>query len=81
MTTIMLTLPDDLAQEATLAGLLTPPRLEQWVREQLKQQRIDQLFAAMDRMQAITEPEPLTPEEMAREIFAMRCERRVRSNP
>jgi hypothetical protein len=36
MTTIQITLPDELAQEAKHAGLLTPELLEKWLRDQLK---------------------------------------------
>ena len=73
MTTIQLTLPDQLAEEARSAGLLTSARLEQWLREQLKNQHIDELFSAMDRMGAADEPSPLSPEEVALEIAAVRA--------
>ena len=56
MTTVQITLPDQLAQEAQRAGLLSSAQLERWLREQLKIQRVDELFAAMDRMAAIDEP-------------------------
>lgn len=52
MATIELSLPDDLAREATNAGLLNSPRLEQWLREQLKQQGIDKPSAAIAHMDA-----------------------------
>jgi len=75
MTTIQLTLPDQLAEEARIAGLLTSARLEQWLREQLKNQHIDELFTAMDRMGTVDEPSPLSPEEVALEIAALRAEK------
>ena len=75
MTTIQLTLPDQLAEEARSAGLLTSARLEQWLREQLKNQHIDELFSAMDRMGAVDEPSPLSPEEVALEIVALRADK------
>jgi hypothetical protein len=77
MTTVQITLPDQLAQEAQRAGLLSPARLEQWLREQLKTQRVDALFTAMERMAAVDEPALMSPEEVAEEIAAMRAERRV----
>ena len=77
MTTILITLPDQLAQEAQRAGLLAPARLEQWLREQLKTQRVDELFAAMDRMAGVDELPAMSPEEVAQEIAAMRAERRA----
>jgi hypothetical protein len=53
MTTIQLTLPDQLAQEAERAGLLSPPALEKMLCDQLKAQAAAELFAAMDRMAAV----------------------------
>ena len=44
-------------------------------REKLKQ-RVDELFAAMDRMAAVDEPAVMSPEEVAQEIAAMRTEQR-----
>ena len=76
MTTVQITLPDQLAQEAQRAGLLSSARLELWLRDQLKTQRVDELFAAMDRMAAVDEPAVMSPEEVAQEIANMRAERR-----
>jgi hypothetical protein len=75
MTTVQITLPDQLAQEAQSAGLLSPARLERLLRDQLKAQRVDELFGAMDRMAAVDEPAVMSPEEVAAEIAAMRAER------
>jgi hypothetical protein len=47
MTTVQITLPDQLALEARQAGLLSPMRLDKWLRVQLKTQRVDELFAAI----------------------------------
>jgi hypothetical protein len=77
MTTIQITLPDQLAEEAQQAGLLTPQLLEKWLREQLQAQRVDQLFSAMNRMGAVNGPAIMSPEEVAEEIAAMRAERRA----
>jgi hypothetical protein len=76
MTTVEITLPDQLAQEARSAGLLSPELFEQWLREQLKAQKAEQLFSAMDRMAAVDEPPVMSPEDVAEEIAAMRAERR-----
>lgn len=81
MTTVEITLPDQLAQEAQRAGLLSPVRLERWLREQLQAQHVDELFAAMDRMAAVDEPAAMSPEEVAREVADMRAERRARKAP
>jgi hypothetical protein len=76
MTTVQITLPDQLAQEAQRAGLLSSAKLERWLRDQLEAQRVDELFTAMDRMAAVDEPAVMSPEEVAEEIAAMRAERR-----
>jgi hypothetical protein len=78
MTTIQITLPDELAQEAKQAGLLTPELLEKWLRDQLKAQRLDQLLSAMDRMANEDAPVTMSPEQVAEELAAMRAERRAR---
>jgi hypothetical protein len=79
MTTIQLTLPDQLAQEAERAGLLSPESLEEWLRKQLKAKAAEQLFVAMDRMAAVDDPSYMSPEEVAEEIKAMRAERRAKA--
>lgn len=75
MTTIEITLPDQLAKEAQRAGLLAPERIEQLLREELKTQRVDELFAALEHMDRVAEP-AMSPEDVAAEIAAMRAERR-----
>ena len=79
MTVVEITLPDQLAQEAQRAGLLSSTQLEKWLRAQLNGQRIDELFSAMDRMAKVSEPPAMSPEEIAREIANMRAERRASS--
>jgi hypothetical protein len=79
MTPVQITLPDQLAQEAQRAGLLTPELLEKWLRDQLKAKRVDQLFSAMNRMAALDDPAIMSPEAVACEIAAMRAERRAHS--
>lgn len=77
MTTIQITLPDELVKEAKEAGLLSPESLEKWVRQQLKAKQFDQLVAAMDRMSAVNDLPYMSPEEVAEEIRIMRAERRA----
>lgn len=79
MTTIQITLPDQLAEEAQQAGLLSPELLEQWLRERLKKQKIDQLFSAMDRMAELDDPEAMTAEQVAEEMTAWRAETRAQN--
>ena len=77
MTTVQITLPDALAQEAARAGLLAPARLEKWLREQLASQNTDAFFGAMQRMAAVDEPSLMSAEEVALEIEALRAQRRA----
>lgn len=78
MTTVQINLPDQLAQEAQLAGLLTSDTIERILREQLKTQRQVELFDAMKRMAAVDITNTMSPEEVAEEIRAMRAERRAK---
>jgi hypothetical protein len=80
MTTVQITLPDQLAQEAPRAGLLSPELLEEWLRKQLKAKAAEQLFAAIDRMAAVDGPAYMSPEEVAEEIAVMRAERRAKAH-
>jgi hypothetical protein len=79
MTTIQITLPDQLAREAERAGLLTSETLERILRERLKEERVNELFETMDRMSAIDTPAVMSPEEVAEEMRIMRAERRAAS--
>ena len=80
MTTVQITLPDQLAQEAQRAGLLSQPALERLLRAQLQAQRQDGLFAAMGRMEQVAEPPAMSPGEVAGEMRAMREERRAKAS-
>jgi Arc/MetJ family transcription regulator len=79
MTTVQITLPDQLAQEAERAGLLSSESLEEWLRKQLRIRAAEELFAAMDRMAAVDDPTFMSPEEVAEEIRAMRAEKRAKA--
>lgn len=79
ITTVQITLPDQLAQEAQRAGLLTSATMERMLREQLKASQSAELFSAMDRMAEIDSPAAMSPEEVAEEIRAMRAERRTKN--
>lgn len=77
MTTVQITLPDQLAREAQRAGLLTTEALERLLREAIeRRQGIDELFAAMDRLGAANLP-PMSMEEIQAEVDAVRAERRA----
>lgn len=75
MTTVQITLPDQLAQEAQRAGLLTQKKIESILREQLRTERVAKMQAARRTLTA--EPlKPITPEEVQAEIEAYRIEQR-----
>lgn len=73
MTNITLSLPDDLARQAQIAGLLRPEAIESLLREAMKKRQLDKHFNTIDK-RAQLEP-ALTQEEIEAEIRAMRAER------
>jgi hypothetical protein len=73
MTTITVSLPDDLARQAQSAGLLRSEAIELLLREAMRKGQVDRLFATMDQLAAL-EPK-LTEEEIDAEIAAARAER------
>jgi hypothetical protein len=78
MTTVQLTLPDDLAQQAKAAGLLTPEALERMLAAALRRrQAVDGLLKVADRVEAAGIP-PMSMEEINAEVKATRAERRKR---
>jgi len=77
MTTIQLSLPDDLAQKATRAGLLSAEAIQDMLREQLRRQAAATLREAWGRLPK----EELTPEieqEVVEAVRAYRAEQRAR---
>lgn len=75
MTTVQITLPDALAQEATKAGLLAPEKIELILRERLNAERIERMKSARATL-AAKPLAPMTPEEISAEIDAYRTEQR-----
>jgi len=75
MTTVQVTLPDALAQEAAQAGLLAPEKIASLLRQRLRAERIERLQAARAKLAA--EPlDPMTPAEIQAEIKAYRAKQR-----
>ncbi len=75
MTTVQITLPDALAQEATSAGLLAPEKTERILRDRLHADRIERMKTS--RAMLLAEPiAPMTAEEINAEIEAYRSEQR-----
>ena len=77
MTTVQITLPDELAEKAANAGLLSAEAMEAMLREQLRRHTGDALQEMWQRMPQ----EELTPEieqEIVEEVRKVCAERRLR---
>jgi hypothetical protein len=75
MTTVQITLPDELAQKAASAGLLSPVAMETMLRDQLRRAAAQALHSMWERAPA----EELTPEveqEIVQQVRAVRAEQR-----
>ena len=77
MATIQIELPDQIAQEAERAGLLSPEALEELLRQGLRRKSLDKLFESMDKIAAENDLPYMSPEEVAEEIKIMRAEKRA----
>lgn len=73
---LKLNLSESLALEAKDKGLLEAPAVERMLRAELKRNRVDQLFAAADRLAAQNQP-ALTEAEVEVEIQTARTQRRA----
>lgn len=74
MSEIILTLPDNLAQEAEANGLLKPESIAAMLRAEIRRRRVNKLFAAADRLADLAQP--LTEADIEAEITAARQARR-----
>ncbi len=74
MSEVVLTLPENLVQEANANGLLNPTFIASLLREELRRRPVNKLFAAADRLANLDDP--LAEAEVAAEIAAARKERR-----
>lgn len=75
MTTVQISLSDQLAEEAQRAGLLTEAAIERLLRAALRDDRIEHMAQAREHLAAQPLP-PMTPEEIQAEIDAYRTESR-----
>jgi hypothetical protein len=73
---LKLDLPEAVAKEAKSRGLLESRALEQMLRAELKRGRVDQLFAAADRL-AAQPGDALSEAEVEAEIEAARARRQA----
>ena len=78
--TLTLTLPRELATEASQTGLLTSESLVALLKREVRQRRSNNLFAAMERLDQ-KNIDILDIDEIAAEIAAARAERRQLANP
>jgi hypothetical protein len=76
MTTVQITLPDDLAKSAAIAGLLAPDAAEAMFREKLRSTALAELRELLSRGEDDPEP-PMTEEEIRAEIDAYRAKQRA----
>lgn len=76
---LTLTLPDDVAKQAKAANLLNPETIAALIEQELERQnQVDQLFRAMDRLAKVEiEMRPLTESEIEVEVDAARHARRA----
>ena len=77
MTTIQIELPDETAQAARKAGLLTPQAMEAMLREQL-QRRSGEALKAMWQRGPRDELTPEIEQEIVEEVRKVRAELRLR---
>jgi cytochrome P450 len=78
MTTLEVTLnlPDQIAQEAQRAGLLSGQAIERLIEEAVRREAGKKLLDAMQRLREANVP-PLTEEEIAEEVKAVRAARKA----
>ena len=76
--TIELELPDQLAEDARNAGLLSSEAIERLLREQLRKRGVDELLDAAERLAATPDEPVMSLEEIQIEVDAVRAERRAR---
>ena len=73
---VKLNLPDQIAQEAQRAGLLSGQAIERLIEEAVRREAGKRLLDAMARLREANVP-PLTEEEIAEEVKAVRAARRA----
>lgn len=78
MTTVQITLPDELAQTAASEGLLSPEAMEAMLREQLRR-RAGVAFRAIWERSPSDELTPEIEQQIVEEVRAVRAERRRRA--
>lgn len=77
MTTLTITIPDELAEQAKALGLLDDRAFTSLLSEAIRQKHVAELFAAADRLAAVDLP-AMSDEEVVGEVKEARAERRAR---
>jgi post-segregation antitoxin (ccd killing protein) len=77
---VKLTLPDQVALDAQRAGLLSSQEISRLVEEAVRREAGKRLLDAMARLREANVP-PLTEEEIAEEIAAVRAVRKAKGAP
>ena len=76
MTTLQVSLPDALAQQAQAAGLFEPRVMTELVQAELARREANRFFESIGKMHAVRDAS-ITPDVIADEIKAYRAERRA----
>jgi hypothetical protein len=77
MTEVLVKLPDDLAQRAKIAGLLSDSAIQRLLEEAMRREAGRKLMEVAGRLHAAG-IEPMSDEEIVAEVKAVRAERRAR---
>ena len=77
MTELVVKLPDELAQRARSAGLLTDSAIQRLLEEAMRREAGRRLLQVAERLHAAG-VEPMSEEEIVAEVKAARAERRAR---
>lgn len=77
MTELTVQLPDDLAQRAKSAGLLSNSAIQRLLEDAMRRTAGRKLLAVVERIQAAAIP-PMSEEEVVAQVKAVRAERRAR---
>ena len=77
MTELVVKLPDDLAERARRAGLLTDTAIQRLLEEAMRREAGRRLQEVAERLHAAGVP-PMSEEEIVAEVKAARAERRAR---
>jgi predicted transcriptional regulator len=79
MTEITINLPDELAQRARQAGLLTNATIERLLEDAMQRDSKNQLHAAIKQLRDAP-GEYMSEEEVMQQVYAYRAERRAPTN-